>query len=104
MLSEEGFLKQILASTFKFTYFKYVILYNQETSFPNDANYLVRYNDKICTLYFLVWRGFRTEFEVTGLGAQECYQFRLKVITAEGEGPWSPQVAATTKGNIYLYW
>lgn len=76
---------------------------NQETSFPNDANYLVTYNDKICTLYFLVCRGFRTEFEVTGLGAQECYQFRLKVITTEGEGPWSPQLAATTKGNIYLY-
>jgi hypothetical protein len=43
------------------------------------------------------------EFEVTGLGAQECYQFRFMVTTVEGEGPWSPQLVATTKGNIYLY-
>jgi hypothetical protein len=76
---------------------------NPETSFPHNEDYLVRYNDKICTWYCLFWRGFRTEFEVNGLGPQECYRFRLKAITAEGEGPWSQQLAATTKGNVYIY-
>nr|CAD7204250.1 unnamed protein product [Timema douglasi] len=43
--------------------------------------------------------GFSTKHEVTGLGPEDCYHFRLKATTHLGESPWSTVLAATTKDD-----
>ncbi|XP_021920541.1 fibronectin type 3 and ankyrin repeat domains protein 1-like isoform X2 [Zootermopsis nevadensis] len=58
--------------------------------------YTLQIKDRVQGWVTVYW-GFQTKFEVTGLGPLECYQFKLKVTTPEGDGPWSPQIAAATK-------